>query len=84
VRVERGSPGSRRRSLIPDRTTSGQRAGAPHGAGLTGLPGVIDLRNADSVAIETASSKTDCTHDSASGKAEIGIVRLRDAAQSGE
>jgi len=52
----------RRLSLFPDRTASGERAGAQRPRG---LPGVADLRNADSVAIETASSATDCTRGSA-------------------
>jgi hypothetical protein len=69
-------------SLLPDRTASGPRAGIARR--LAGLPGVNDLRNADSGAIETASKKTDCTRDSALMNAEIGIVRLRNGAQSGE
>jgi hypothetical protein len=36
-RVERGSPGSQRRSLIADRTTSGSCAGAHHPPGLPGV-----------------------------------------------
>ena len=64
------------RRLFPARLSAGARC--PRG-----LPGVTDSRNASSVAIETASSKTNCTHDFASGKAEIEIVRLRDAAQFG-
>ncbi len=63
-----------------DRTASG-RAPARSDARLD-LPGVTDSRDADSGAIETASSETDCTRASASGDAEIGSVRPRDAAQS--
>ncbi len=58
---------SRPLSLTAERTASGPRAGA-EARHPPGLPGVTDLRDADSGAIETASSATDGTRDSAAGR----------------
>ena len=50
----------------------------------SGVSCAIDLRNADSGAIETASSRDRLHACFRSGEAEIGSTRLRDGAQSGE
>ena len=79
--VKSTSAPSRPASRLPDRTASGPRAGAHR---TRGLPGEADLRGAAHVPSKPRRSEADCTRDSASRDAEIGIARLGDITQSAE
>ena len=73
---------SRQLALLSDRTASGRRAPAPRCAS-RGIAGCGRLEGHGSSVIETASSATDCTRDSAPSRPQIGIARLSEGAQSG-